>query len=89
VITASDYAGIDDLGLANGNFLAELGVDAAGHVTDCRIVRSTGNAAVDSRSCVLLRTVRYSLRVDASGNAIADRVSQPINLGWVLHGTTP
>lgn len=88
-ILATDYAGIADLALANGDFLAELEVDAEGRVSDCRVVRSTGNAAVDARSCAILRTVRYSLRVDAAGHPIADRVSQPINLGWVLHGTTP
>lgn len=88
-ITAADYAGIKDLALANGDFLAELSVDAEGRVSDCRVANSTGNAAVDERSCAILRRVRYSLRVDEAGNPIADRVSQPIDLGWVLHGTTP
>jgi hypothetical protein len=91
-LVASDYAGIADRKITNGGFLAELAVDAKGIPTACTVSRSSGNAAVDKRTCdLLMGRARYEVRLDASGTAIADTVMQPVDVGWMLRpsGTRP
>ena len=86
-LLADDYGGIADLQIREGQFEAELSVNEDGVTTGCRVTRSTGNDAVDARTCALLvRRARFTRRVDASGRLIADTVTQPVDVGWMLHG---
>ncbi|BDI60554.1 TonB family protein [Qipengyuania nanhaisediminis] len=60
-----------------------LEIDARGRVTDCRITRSTGHAALDEATCRLLeRRARFEAAKDGSGNAIAGRYSS--NVRWQI-----
>jgi protein TonB len=49
----------------------EVGVD--GRVSDCRVVRSSGNAELDATTCRLIeRRFRYAPARDAQGRAVPD-----------------
>ena len=50
---------------------ATIGID--GRLSDCRIVRTSGNAALDAATCALaLRHVRFRPARDAGGRKVAD-----------------
>ena len=45
-----------------------LSVDAAGYVTACRVIASSGNDALDRMTCTLLqRRARFTVPKDAAG----------------------
>lgn len=84
-LTAGQYADLPDQTVVNGDFVAELAVDRQGVPTACTVSRSSGNDAVDRRTCeLLMRQARYSLRSDAAGNLIEDVVTQRVDVGWIL-----
>lgn len=85
-LTATDYSDIADRRIAEDRFEAELTVAGDGVPTGCRVTQSTGNMAVDERTCTLLMArARFAPRDEASGQATY-KVHQPVELGWVLHG---
>lgn len=56
-----------------GTVRAELTVSAAGAVTRCTIVRSSGSAVLDDTTCRLIRErFRFTPARDARGRAVAD-----------------
>lgn len=56
---------------ASGEVTALLTIGTDGKVTDCRIAKSTGNAALDERSCQLATRFRYPPEQDGSGTPVA------------------
>lgn len=89
-LVASVFDGIADRTITEGEFLAELEIDTGGVPTACRVARSSGNAAVDRRTCeFLMEHARYTLRADVAGNLISDTFTQRIDLGWVLRQSQP
>jgi hypothetical protein len=85
LILATHYLGIADTTTKNDDFHARLDVGPDGVPTGCKVTRSSGNEAVDARTCELLvEHVRYSLRVDSSGKLIADTVDETIPLDAIL-----
>lgn len=69
----SDYPrGAGDAG-AEGTVLAHYDVGVNGRVSNCRVVRSSGNAELDQTTCRLIeRRFRYEPARDADGNAVPD-----------------
>jgi len=69
----SDYPrGAGDAG-AEGTVLAHYDVGVDGRVSNCRVVRSSGNAELDQTTCRLIeRRFRYEPARDADGNAVPD-----------------
>jgi len=55
---------------ASGEATSLLTIGTDGKVTDCRITKSSGNAALDERSCQLQMRFRFPPEHDASGKAV-------------------
>jgi protein TonB len=69
---------------AQGIAQARLSIGPDGRVTGCSLVRSTGNGALDSATCnVLKRRVKFIPARDSNGNAIASSYTTP-QIQWVL-----
>lgn len=63
---------------AEGRASVSLSVSSTGKVTDCRIVSSTGNAALDAATCRLaIRNGRFEPARDAAGNPVATQMRLP------------
>jgi TonB family protein len=72
VVRAADYRRIEDRTTADRRFVADVAIDAQGRPTSCRTRRSTGNTAVDRRSCeIVLQRARYRPQTDVFGNPAA------------------
>jgi len=71
-----EYRRLADSGMAAGSVAITIRVNPDGTVSNCRIVRSSGNATADSLMCQLtIEYVRFSPARDASGRAIAQDVT--------------
>ena len=83
LISRDDYpvAAVD--ALDQGAVTVELEVNPTGRVSMCRIIRSSGSAALDTTTCrILTRRARFSPARDSAGYAIVGRVEQRIR--WEL-----
>ena len=71
-----EYRRLADSGMAAGSVAITIRVNPDGTVSNCRIVRNSGNATADSLMCQLtIEYVRFSPARDASGRAIAQDVT--------------
>ena len=71
-----EYRRLADSGMAAGSVAITIRVNPDGTVSNCRVVRSSGNATADSLMCQLtIEYVRFSPARDASGRAIAQDVT--------------
>jgi hypothetical protein len=87
---SADYRGIADRTITEGQLGAELAIDEHGAPAGCRVTRSTGNPAVDERTCALLvQRARFTLRMSASGTLIPDTWSILIDVGRILSAGQP
>jgi protein TonB len=67
-----------------GTAQAELTIGADGRVTGCNLIRSTGNGALDSQTCnILRRRAKFTPARDSNGNATADTIRTP-PITWVV-----
>jgi protein TonB len=67
-----------------GTAQAELSIGTDGRVTGCTLIRSTGNGALDSATCnILRRRAKFTPARDSSGNATADTIRTP-PITWVV-----
>ncbi len=67
-----------------GTAQAELTIGADGRVVGCNLIRSTGNGALDSATCnILRRRAKFTPARDSSGNATTDTVRTP-TITWVV-----
>ena len=83
LIGAQDYPQSAIEAGEQGDVAVELEVTPAGRVGSCRIVSSSGSAALDRATCrVLQRRARFRPAIDTQGRAIADQVQQKIR--WEL-----
>jgi protein TonB len=74
----ADYPASAQSAGAEGTAQASLTVGPDGRVISCNITRSTGNGALDSATCnVLRRRARFTPARDSSGNAVTDQVATP------------
>jgi protein TonB len=71
---------------AEGTAVAQLSIGADGRVTGCSIVRSTGNSALDSATCnIIRRRARFTPARDSNGNPTTDTYTSPA-ITWQLAG---
>lgn len=69
----SDYPRAAGEAGAEGTVQAHFEVGVDGRVSDCRVVRSSGNAELDATTCRLIeRRFRYAPARDAQGRAVPD-----------------
>jgi outer membrane biosynthesis protein TonB len=85
-VSRADYRGIRDRTISSAEFHAALDVDASGRVTVCRSRGSTGNQAIERRTCQLIvRRARYLPRTDVFGDPVPSRaLIRGIRLDTVL-----
>lgn len=89
-LVANDYQDIADQQISDDHLAAELAIDEEGAPTGCRVSSSSGNPAVDERTCaLLLEKARFTQRVDAAGTLIADTVTLRVNVGRMLSTVPP
>jgi protein TonB len=69
---------------AGGTAMAELTIGADGRVTGCNLIKSTGNSALDSATCnILRRRAKFTPARDSNGNATGDTIRTP-PITWVV-----
>ncbi|HVU30645.1 MAG TPA: energy transducer TonB [Sphingomicrobium sp.] len=86
LFTADDYPASAAAAGAEGTAQAELTIDAGGRVVGCNLIRSTGNSALDSATCnILRRRAKFTPARDSNGNATTDTVTTP-PIRWQLEG---
>lgn len=57
---------------AKGTVVFNLNIDEQGKVTDCKVLKSSGHASLDDRTCDLMRVrAKFKPARDEDGNAIA------------------
>jgi protein TonB len=84
VFSDDDYPASASAAGAEGTAQASLTIGADGRVTGCTLVRSTGNGALDSATCsILRRRAKFSPARDSSGNPTADTYTTP-PIRWQL-----
>lgn len=82
-ITNDDYPSEARANGQEGTVAFRLLIDKAGAVSDCAIMRSSGFAALDVQTCILLRQrAMFTPASDASGNLIEGSYSN--RLRWIL-----
>jgi periplasmic protein TonB len=69
---------------AQGTAQARLTIGTDGRVVGCDLIRSTGNGALDSTTCnILRRRVKFTPARDSNGNPTTDTYTTP-PITWVL-----
>ncbi len=89
-VVAADYRGIADQRITDGRVDAELVIDERGVPTGCRVTRSSGNPAIDERTCaVLVGRARFAPRASDSGTPVADTLTLSIAVDLMLSSRPP
>ena len=86
LFSADDYPAAAQAAGAEGTAQAQLTIGPDGRVVGCNLTRSTGNSALDSATCnILRRRAKFSPAKDSNGNATSDTVTTP-PIVWRLEG---
>jgi protein TonB len=86
LFSADDYPASAQAAGAEGTAQAQLTIGADGRVVGCNLTRSTGNSALDSATCnILRRRAKFTPARDSNGNPTTDTVSTP-PIVWRLEG---
>lgn len=86
LFSADDYPAAAQAAGAEGTAQAELTIGSDGRVVGCSLTRSTGNSALDSATCsILRRRAKFTPARDSNGNPTTDTVSTP-PIVWRLEG---
>jgi periplasmic protein TonB len=84
VFSTDDYPSSAISSGAEGTAQAQLTIGADGRVSACNLIRSTGNGALDSATCnVLRRRVKFTPARDSNGQPTGDTYTTP-PIKWVL-----
>jgi TonB family protein len=87
VMTSQDYPRVSIQHEEEGTVLIRLRIDESGLVTSCKIVKSSGHAALDEQTCALYRArARFEPAKDRLGRVIASNSMQKIT--WRLEGNS-
>lgn len=87
-ITSIDYPPLALRQGAQGETRAAITIDTDGRISNCRIVKSSGYALLDSHTCTLLvQRFTFDPALDAKGHAVASQVVQPIS--WIMPDEQP
>ena len=86
LFSADDYPASAQAAGAQGTAQATLTIGTDGRVVACNLIRSTGNGALDSATCnVLRRRARFTPARDSDGNPMTGTVTTPL-IVWRLQG---
>ncbi|HEX8937047.1 MAG TPA: TonB family protein, partial [Sphingomicrobium sp.] len=78
LFSADDYPAAAQAAGAEGTAQAELTIGSDGRVVGCDLIRSTGNSALDSTTCnILRRRVKFTPARDSNGNPTTDTYTTP------------
>jgi protein TonB len=83
---ADDYPASAQASGAEGTSQAQITIGSDGRVVGCDIIRSSGNSALDSATCnILRRRAKFTPARDSNGNATTDTITTP-PITWRLEG---
>jgi protein TonB len=86
LFSADDYPAAAQAAEAQGTAQATLTISPTGQVVGCNLIRSTGNGALDSATCnILRRRAKFTPARDSNGNATTDTITTP-PIVWRLEG---
>ena len=86
LFSPDDYPASAQAAGAEGTAQAQLTIGADGRVQSCNLIRSTGNGALDSATCnILRRRAKFTPARDSNGNATSDTITTP-PIVWRLEG---
>ena len=86
LFSADDYPASAQAAGAEGTAQATLTIGPTGQVVGCNLTRSTGNGALDSATCNMLRRrAKFTPARDNNGNATTDTITTP-PIVWRLEG---
>jgi periplasmic protein TonB len=86
LFSADDYPAAASAAEAQGTAQAQLTVGPDGRVVGCNLIRSTGNGALDSATCnILRRRAKFTPARDSNGQPTTDTVTTP-PIVWRLEG---
>jgi protein TonB len=86
LFSADDYPASAQAAGAEGTAQAQITIGTDGRVVGCNIIRSTGNSALDSATCnIIRRRAKYVPAKDSNGNATTDSITTP-PIVWRLEG---
>jgi protein TonB len=86
LFSADDYPASAQAADAQGTAQAQLTIGADGRVVGCNLIRSTGNSALDSATCnILRRRAKFTPARDSNGNPTGDTYTTP-PIVWRLEG---
>jgi protein TonB len=84
--TGDDYPASAQAAGAEGTAQARLTIGPDGRVSGCDLIRSTGNSALDSATCnILRRRAKFTPARDSNGNPTSDSYTTP-PIRWQLEG---
>jgi protein TonB len=86
LFTTDDYPAAAAAAEAQGTAQAQLTIGPDGRVVGCNLIRSTGNGALDSATCnILRRRAKFTPARDSNGNPTTDTLTTP-PITWRLEG---
>jgi protein TonB len=86
LFTTDDYPASAAAAEAQGTAQATLTIGPDGRVVGCNLIRSTGNGALDSATCnILRRRAKFTPARDSNGNPTSDTITTP-PITWRLEG---
>jgi protein TonB len=86
LFSADDYPASAQAAGAEGTAQAQLTIGADGRVVGCNLIKSTGNGALDSATCnILRRRAKFTPARDSNGNPTTDTYTTP-PIRWQLEG---
>jgi periplasmic protein TonB len=86
LFSADDYPASAQSAGAEGTTRASLTIGPDGRVVGCNIIQSSGNGALDSATCnILRRRAKFVPARDSNGNATTDTITTP-SIVWRLEG---
>jgi periplasmic protein TonB len=86
LFSADDYPAAAQAAEAQGTAQATLTISPSGQVVGCNLIRSTGNSALDSATCnILRRRAKFTPARDSNGQPTSDTVETP-PIRWQLEG---
>ena len=86
LFSADDYPASAQSSGAEGTAQATLTISPDGRVVGCNLIRSTGNGALDSATCnILRRRAKFTPARDSNGNPTSDTITTP-SIVWRLEG---
>jgi protein TonB len=86
LFSADDYPASAQAAGAEGTAQAQLTIGTDGRVVGCNLIKSTGNGALDSATCnILRRRAKFTPARDSNGNPTTDTYTTP-PIRWQLEG---